>query len=125
MTLKLAIRSSQLAAILTLAACSAMKTPDAQSIANVPPSGTVSLNETFAAGYGGGSGTLIFNGGSYPFRLIGAVIGPGGAEQVTASGEVYKLNNLADFAGRYTQSSGAAGLSRGGAGELWLQNNAG
>ena len=38
---------------------------------------------------------------------------------------MYKLANLSDFDGRYTQSSGAAGLSRGGAGELGLQNNAG
>jgi hypothetical protein len=52
-------------------------------------------------------------------------VGPGGAERVNATGEVYKLANLNDFGGRYTQSSGAAGLSRGGADELWLQNNAG
>jgi hypothetical protein len=66
-----------------------------------------------------------FNGVSYPFTLVGAVVGPGGAERVTASGEVYKLANVQDFAGRYTQFSGSAGLSRGGAGELWLENNAG
>lgn len=89
------------------------------------PSGSVTLTETFAAGYGGGSGTLTFNGGTYQFTVVGAVVGPGGAERVTASGEVYKLANLEEFGGRYTQFSGAAGLSRGGAGELWLQNNAG
>ena len=108
-----------------LTACSTMKTPDPQSIAGLTPSGTVTLTETFAAGYGGGKGTLTFGGVSYPFTLVGAVVGPGGAERVTASGEVYKLHSLTDFAGRYTQSSGAAGLSRGGAGELWLENNAG
>jgi hypothetical protein len=113
------------AAVLAMAGCSGMNAPTAQSIAGLSASGSVTLTETFAAGYGGGRGTLTFNGGTYPFTLVGAVVGPGGAERVTAAGEVYKLANLNDFAGRYTQSSGAAGLSRGGAGELWLQNNAG
>jgi hypothetical protein len=58
-------------------------------------------------------------------RLLGSVIGPGGAEQISASGEVYKLANLSDFEGRYTQGSGSAGLSSGGQGQLWLQNGAG
>jgi hypothetical protein len=63
------------------------------------PSGSITLNETFATGYGGGSGTLSFNGSNYPFTLVGAVVGPGGAERVAASGEVYKLANVQDFAG--------------------------
>ena len=113
------------AAVLATAGCSGMNAPTAQNIQGAAPSGSVTLDETFAAGYGGGRGTLTFNGGSYPFTLVGAVVGPGGAERVTAAGEVYKLANLSDFDGRYTQSSGAAGLSRGGAGELGLQNNAG
>ena len=112
-------------ALLAVAGCSGLSAPTAQSIQGLTPSGSVTLNETFAAGYAGGSGALSFNGGTYPFTLVGAVIGPGGAVRVTAAGEVYKLANLNDFAGRYTQSSGAAGLSRGGAGQLWLQNNAG
>jgi hypothetical protein len=120
-----AIKSTLLAVLLAMAGCSSLNAPTAQSIQGMTPSGSVTLNETFAAGYGGGRGTLSFNGASYPFTLVGAVVGPGGAERVTAAGEVYQLANLSDFGGRYTQSSGAAGLSRGGAGELWLQNNAG
>jgi hypothetical protein len=114
-----------LATLLGLAACTTMKEPDARNIAGVPPSGTIAMKELFAAGYGGGNGTLTYNGTAYPFTLVGAVLGPGGAARVTASGEVYKLNNLTDFSGRYTQWSGSAGLSRGGAGDLWLENNAG
>ena len=120
-----AIGAAVAAALLGLAGCSAMQTPNAQNIQGLTPSGTVALTEMFAAGYGGGSGTLTFHDQSYPFRLIGAVVGPGGAEKVTASGEVYKLTKIGDFGGRYTQSSGAAGLSRGGAGQLWLENSAG
>ena len=119
------LKATLVAAVLSTASCSGLNTPTAQSIQGLTPSGSVTLTETFAAGYGGGRGTLNFNGGTYPFTLVGAVVGPGGAERVTASGEVYKLANLEDFGGRYTQASGAAGLSRGGAGELWLQNNAG
>ena len=111
--------------LLGLAACSTTKEPDAQSIAGVPPSGKIALDELFAAGYGGGKGILTYNGTAYPFTLVGAVLGPGGAEHVTGSGEVYKLNKLTDFDGRYTQWSGSAGLSRGGAGDLWLENSAG
>src|SRR3954447_10880323 len=106
-----AICGAATGALLVFAGCSTMQTPNAQSIQGLTPAGTVTLTETFAAGYGGGSGTLSFNGQSYSFTLIGAVVGPGGAEKVTASGEVYKLTKVSDFGGRYTQSSGAAGLS--------------
>ena len=118
-------RGAAIGALLAFGGCSFMKTPTEQSIQGLAPSGTVTLNETFAAGFGGGSGTLTFNGQTHPFKLIGSVIGPGGAERLTASGEVYKLNNVSDFGGRYTQSSGKAGLSESGTGELWLENNAG
>lgn len=112
-------------AVTLLGACAALKVPTEQSIQGLTPSGTVSLTEDFVAGYGAGDGTLTFNGQTYPFRLIGSVIGPGGADHITASGEVYKLNAVTDFPGRYTQGSGAAGLSRSGNGQLWLQNSAG
>jgi len=113
------------AILLAVAGCSATQVPNAQSIAGQTPSGSVTLTETFAAGYGGGSGTLAFNGQNYPFRLFGAVIGPGGADRINASGAVYNLSKLSDFSGRYTQGSGPAGLSRSGPGDLWLQNSAG
>lgn len=118
-------QSVTIAATLGLAGCSALKVPTEQSIQSLTPDGTVSLTETFVAGVGGGSGTLRHNGQTYPFRIFGSVIGPGGADRITASGEVYKLTKVADFAGRYTQGSGAAGLSRGGQGQLWLENKAG
>jgi hypothetical protein len=118
------VQGVAIAAMLGLARCS-LKVPTEQSIQGLTPAGTVSLTETFVAGYGGGSGTLTFNGQTYPFRLFGSVIGPGGADRITASGEVYKLTKVDDFAGRYTQGSGSAGLSRGGKGELWLENHAG
>ena len=52
--------------------------------------------------------------------------GPGGGvEKISASGPVYKLVSVGDFPGRYTQSTGKAGLSSSGGSDLWLENNAG
>jgi hypothetical protein len=58
------------------------------------PSGTVALDETFVAGVGEGSGTLYLGGGTYPFKLIGSVIGPGGAKRISARGEVSWFGRL-------------------------------
>lgn len=113
------------AALLSLGACSALKVPTEQNIQGLTPSGTVTLTEDFLTGYAVGRGTLTFNGQTYPFLLVGSVIGPGGADRITASGEVYKLAAVNDFPGRYTQGSGPVGLSQSGNGQLWLQNGAG
>jgi hypothetical protein len=125
-TLASAVRGVAIAAVLGLGGCSTVSVPTAQSIQGLTPSGRVRLTETFVAGTSAGSGTLTFNGQTYPFRLLGSVIGPGGgADRITASGEVYKLSNVNDFQGSYAQGSGPAGLSRSGNGHLWLQNNHG
>jgi hypothetical protein len=114
------------AALLAMAGCSSLNAPTAQSIAGLPPSGTVSVTEDFVTGVGGGDGTLNYQGQDYPFKLIGIVAGPGGGlSKITAAGDVYKLASVADFPGRYTQSTGAAGLSTSGGSDLWLQNSAG
>jgi hypothetical protein len=114
-------------ALLAIAGCSGLtNTPTAQSIAGLPPSGSVTITEDFVAGLGGGSGALEYQGRTYPFKVLGTVVGPGGGvEKVTASGPVYKLASVADFAGRYTQSTGKAGYSSSGSSDLWLENNAG
>src|SRR5579871_1499333 len=88
-TLGWAAKASAASALLALASCGALNTPTAQTVAGATPSGTVTLDEVFAAGYGGGSGTLTFNGGTYPFDLVGTILGPGGAAKIMGSGEVY------------------------------------
>jgi hypothetical protein len=114
------------AAILSIASCSGLSAPTEQSIAGLSPSGSVTMNEDFVTGLGGGTGTLYYQGQTYPFKLAGSVVGPGGGvAKINASGEVYKLAGVADFPGRYTQSTGAAGLSTSGASDLWLQNSGG
>ena len=103
-----------------------MNTPTAQNIAGLPPSGNVTITEDFLAGLGGGSGTLEYQGRTYPFKVVGTVAGPGGGvEKITASGPVYKLASVSDFPDRYTQSTGKAGFSSSSSSDLWLENSAG
>jgi hypothetical protein len=100
--------------------------PDREEHTGVPPSGSVTITEDFVAGLGGGSGTLEYQGRTYPFKFVGTVAGPGGdVEKISASGPVYKLASVGDFPGRYTQSTGKAGFSSSGSSDLWPENNAG
>ena len=122
-----ALKASLLAAVLAMTSCAGMmNTPTAQNVAGLPPSGNVTITEDFVAGLGGGSGTLEYQGRNYPFKVIGTVAGPGGGvEKISASGPVYKLASVADFPGRYTQSTGKAGFSSSSSSELWLENGSG
>jgi hypothetical protein len=121
------IKAARVAAVLAMAGCSGMmNTPTTQNIAGLSPSGSVTITEDFVTGVGGGSGKLEYQGQSYPFKVLGSVAGPGGGlEKISASGPVYKLASVTDFPGRYTQSTGKAGLSSSGSSDLWLENNAG
>ncbi len=117
------------AALLALTGCSSLPiptdVPTAQSIADLKPSGTVTMTEIFAGGAGVGNGVLTYKDKSYPFKLIGTVIGPGAVSKLVVSGDVYKLDDLSQFAGAYAQGNGQVGLQTSGAGDLWLQNKAG
>ena len=68
------------AALLALTGCSSLPiptdVPTAQSIADLKPSGAVTMTEIFAGGAGVGKGVLTYKDKSYPFKLIGTVIGP-------------------------------------------------
>jgi hypothetical protein len=116
-----------LVALTGLSACGgAMKPPTAADIAGLPPSGTVSLTETFVVAVGEGKGTLSYQGRTYPFRLVGGIVGPAFAlSQLNVAGEVYRLNKVGDFAGAYAQRSGPPGLQQSATGDLWLQNGNG
>ena len=116
------LKATLVAGLVAMAGCSGLSTPTAQSIAGVPPSGSVTVTEDFVAGLGGGSGTLEYQGRTYPFKFVGTVAGPGGGvEKISASGPVYKLASVTDFPGRYTQSTGKAGFSSSGSSDLWLE----
>jgi len=102
-----------------------IQAPTAQSIAGLAPSGKLTMTQIFAGGMGVGSGTLTFNGKTYPFKLLGTVMGPGSISKVSVSGDVYKLDDVAQFSGAWVEGTGAAGLETSQAGDLWLQNKAG
>lgn len=89
------------------------------------PDGTVRMREVIAAGATAGKGRLTFQGRSYAFKLAGGVTGGGGASTAEASGEVYNLMTISDFAGLYTQNSGGIGLNTSSSSDLWLRNQKG
>lgn len=114
------------AALLSLAGCASLAPPNASDISGLSPSGTVTVSETFVAGLAKGDGTLTYQGQTYPFSLLGSIMGPGGGlARIDASGEVYKLASLSEFGGLYTQGNGPPGLDTSNAGDLWLKNRAG
>jgi hypothetical protein len=97
------LKVTLVAAMLAMTGCAGMmNTPTAQSVAGLSPSGNVTITEDFVTGLEGGSGTLEYQGRTYPFKVVGSVAGPGGGlEKISASGPVYKLASVGDFAGRY------------------------
>jgi hypothetical protein len=66
---------------------------------------------SFAAGIGfsWGYGTLTYKGKTYPVSINGMSVGKVGITNSTALGEVYHLQKLTDFDGKYT--SAGAGLT--------------
>ena len=116
-----------LAALLSLSGCATPPTdvPTAQSVRGLKPSGNVTMTQVFVSGTGVGSGTLTFKGKTYPFTLVGELIGPGALSTLQASGDVYKLDDLSKFSGAYIQGTGRLAVSTSATGEIWLRNNNG
>ncbi len=117
-----------LAALLLLTGCASSVKVGPEAVAGLTPDGTVDMQQVQAAfigSGGGGSGALYFRGGAYPFAIGGLGIGGIGASTISASGEVYKLNNLADFPGAYAQARYGFAFGDKSAGDLWLQNEHG
>ena len=116
-------------AMIGLAGCS-QQTPSAYTkFEGMPPDGTVEMHEVQAAyigNAGGGSGTLFYQGRAYPFSIAGLGVGGVGASTIDATGDVYNMPNLTQFAGAYAQGSTGFRyreyISRG---DLWLQNGSG
>lgn len=112
---------------LSVAGCAGSKVGP-QAIAGQTPSATLELQAVQAAYIGsasGGSGTLFYNGRSYPFSIGGAGIGGIGASSIEGYGEVYKLGDLSQFPGAYAQGRYGFALGDKSGGDLWLQNASG
>jgi hypothetical protein len=92
------------------------------------PSGTVTIDEyELAYIFNGtmGGGTLSFQGNTYNFKIGGLGIGGIGASHISASGEVYNLQDVLAFPGTYAQASVGYSATNQGEGHLWLQNQNG
>jgi hypothetical protein len=134
MTTKSGFRSVAVGTMLAafaLAGCNSVsnpvptQVPTAQSIAGLTPSGKVTMTQVFAGGMGVGTGALTFNGKTYPFKVLGTVLGPGSVSKISVSGDVYRLDNVSQFSGAWVEGTGAVGLETWQTGDLWLENKAG
>lgn len=89
------------------------------------PNGVITMvfhSADLGVGYTWGEGTLHFRGKSYKFEIKGGDVVALGFSKSQATGHVYNLTNLYDFAGKYGAASGeaTAGVGIGGAN---LQNS--
>ena len=114
-------------ALLPLAGCQIPPSgiPTEASIRGLKPSGTVTMTQVFLSSSGVGSGALTFRGRTYPFTLIGSLIGPGAISTMQASGEVYKLHDVSQFSGPWIQGTGSLAITAKANGEIWLENRNG
>lgn len=103
------------ASALLFSSCATTKSGD-QNAPTGPPSATLHF-EGGQAGYwataGGGKGSLHYKRSNYPFTAKAAGAGGSGAQKVSATGQVYNLNSLADFEGTYTKVSTGFTIIRG------------
>jgi hypothetical protein len=116
------------AALLSLGACTGSTKVGPESVAGLTPDGTVDMKEVqvaYIGSGGGGTGTFYYRGRAHPFTVGGLGVGGIGASTIDASGEVYKLRNIADFPGTYAQGRYGFAFGQASAGDLWLQNEAG
>jgi hypothetical protein len=65
-------------------------------------------------GFTWGSGTLTFQGKSYPFSVNGLSVVDVGIASIQGEGTVYNLKNPSDFAGNYVAAGAGATIAGGG-----------
>jgi hypothetical protein len=75
-------------------------------------------------GYSWGHGNLSYGGQSHPFKISGVSIVDVGAANISASGRVYNLKNLADFNGNYVAMTAGVAVAGGGS-AAYLKNEHG
>ena len=91
-------------------------------------SGTLTIEQVQIAFIGSGNlggGTLMVGGQKYSFSIGGLGIGGFGVSRMEATGTVYNLKNVNDFAGGYVQARYGIAVGSMSTGQLWLQNTKG
>ena len=88
--------------------------PMEEPVAAAPPPFLELMSTSVAAGLGisWGKGTLTYEGADHAFSVRGVSLGDVGASLSEGLGEVYNLEDLADFEGTYValEAAGAAGI---------------
>jgi len=91
------------------------------------PSGSVTIDVTqvmLLLGGSSGKGKLIYGGKTHDFSIKGAKLGGLGVQESHLTGEVYGLNDVADFGGEYASAEVGMSLVEGLQGE-WMENDKG
>jgi len=124
--------TTRLGAVVLVAALAAGAGPaTSQGSGGQPPlskTGMVEIEQVqVALFYSGnlGGGRLHYNGKTYPFTVGGLGIGGIGLSKMEATGEVYNLKSVGDFAGAYGQARYGLAVGDRSTGSLWLQNTNG
>jgi hypothetical protein len=97
----------------------------ADEIAKAKPSGTIEVSAEqlrLLVGGASGKGTLHYKGKQYPFTIKALTAGGVGYTKVTATGDVYFLDKLEDFAGTYSAATIGAALGKGVGGSQYENN---
>jgi hypothetical protein len=107
-----------LAAVAMLASASASPGSDSPPAMVSPEvaNGSITISGSVVAlgiGYEWASGTLIYQGRAYPFRVRGLSVMDIGAAKITGAGEVFNLKSLADFEGDYAGTTFGSAVSHG------------
>lgn len=92
-----------------------------------PPSATIEVQAktvALGAGYSWGDGKIKFKNREYRFSVEGISLVNVAFTRVNATGNVYDLHNLSDFAGNYVASQAAFAVA-GGKGDLTMKNGKG
>lgn len=92
-----------------------------------PPDATLRISATSLSagvGYSWGKGTLEYQGKTHAISMDGVLVLAVGISSVSATGSVYGLKSLDDFAGRYEAVRGSSPIGAGGAGVV-MRNDKG
>ena len=77
------------------------------------------------AGASWGSGTLTYEGKTYPLKVMAGSLGGAGYRSIKATANVYELKKTEDFTGVYTAGGVGATAGKKGGGLLTLENGKG
>ena len=124
--MKILLRSALVGAVLALSVSLGGAGAEEEKPAPIPDATLrISAKQLSAgAGFSWGGGVLRYKGQEYPIKVDGLTVGTVGLTEIEASGEVFDLHKLEDFAGTYFGAVAGSTIG-GGAGKLVMKNQSG